>query len=376
MHSGGNDCLIVVPQFQPAHLVRGIDFTEDPLLQGRLYSYLDTQLNRNNGPNFEQLPINQPRIPIHNHNRDGYGQSMIHQNKVHYSPSALTQDGPKQANQTNGKGFITAPNRKARGPLTRERSPTFEDVWSQPRLFYNSLTITEQQIVINAIRFETSGVESELVRQNVITQLNRIDHDLAVRVAQGIGVDAPQPDPTYYHNNKTVPLGTLGTQLLKLDGLRVALLTSGDLDTSVKTASSLKATFNKLERNVDVLIVGPVYDPKNGLTATYAAADGALVDGVIIVDSLLTSVTTLYPPGRPTRVAVDAYRYGKPVAAVGSGSEQAITTVLSAVDGASQSLEQPGVYVSQSVNDDFVMKFLDGLRQNRFLDRFKMDSDA
>lgn len=164
--------------FQPGHIVRGIDFTDDPLLQGRIFSYLDTQLNRHGGPNFEQLPINRPIVPVHNNNRDGAAQQYIPLNTAAYSPNALNDAAPKQANQTVGRGFFTAPGRTVSGHLVREVSSTFSDVWSQPRLFYNSLIPVEQQFLINAIRFETSQLTSSVVKSNVLIQLNRVSHDL------------------------------------------------------------------------------------------------------------------------------------------------------------------------------------------------------
>jgi catalase len=157
--------------FQVGHVVRGIDFTEDPLLQGRIFSYLDTQLNRHGGPNFEQLPINRPRVPVHNNQRDGAGQMYIPLNTAAYSPNTLNKGSPKQATKSQGRGFMTAPNRSTTGRLVRSVSSTFADVWSQPRLFFNSLTPVEKQFVVNAMRFETSQLTSDIVKQNVLIQL-------------------------------------------------------------------------------------------------------------------------------------------------------------------------------------------------------------
>ncbi|KAG7149713.1 Catalase-3 like protein [Verticillium longisporum] len=189
--------------FQPGHIVRGIDFTEDPLLQGRVFSYLDTQLNRHGGPNFEQLPINRPITGIHNNNRDSAAQNFIHRNKRPYTPNTLNNGSPKQANQTTGRGFFTAPGRTANGGLVRERSETFDDHWSQPRLFYNSLSRVEQQFLVNAIRFETSNLESDDVKRNVLHQLNKVSNDVANRVAPFLGLDRLEPDSQYYHDNTT-----------------------------------------------------------------------------------------------------------------------------------------------------------------------------
>src|SRR6266536_917355 len=116
------------------------------------------------------------------------GQMFIPLNTAAYTPNTLNNGFPAQANQTTGRGFFTTPGRTASGNLIRAVSPTFADVWSQPRLFYNSLLPTEQQFLINAIRFETSHLTSSIVKQNVIIQLNRISNDIAKRVASVIGV--------------------------------------------------------------------------------------------------------------------------------------------------------------------------------------------
>jgi catalase len=226
------------------HVVRGIDFTDDPLLQGRIFSYLDTQLNRHNGPNFEQLPINRPRVPVHTNTRDGAGQMYIPLNVAAYSPNTLNSGSPKQANRTQGRGFFTAPNRSTGGRLVRAVSSTFADVWSQPRLFFNSLLPAEQQLVVNAMRFETSQLTSEMVKNNVLIQLNRVSHDVAVRVAQALDMTAPPADDTYYHDNTTIGVSVAREKLLKIDGLRVGYLTTATA--SGEMASILKSAFGSM----------------------------------------------------------------------------------------------------------------------------------
>lgn len=222
--------------FQPGHIVRVIDFTEDPLLQGRIFSYLDTQLNRHGGPNFEQLPINRP-VPIHN-NRDGAAQNVIPKNTAVYSPNTLNKGFPTQANQTAGKGFFTTPGRKASGPLVRERSSSFADHWSQSRLLYNSLTKVEQQFLIDAIRFETSHVRPG-VQKNVVAQLNRISHYIAVRVAKALGVVAPAEDGQFYHDNKTMGI-IFGEKLPTITTLRVGVLASTEAKGLAGTSQDAK----------------------------------------------------------------------------------------------------------------------------------------
>ncbi|GAD95766.1 catalase R [Paecilomyces variotii No. 5] len=364
--------------FQPGHIVRGIDFTEDPLLQGRLFSYLDTQLSRHGGPNFEQLPINRPRVPIHNNNRDGAAQMFIPLNPAPYTPNTINNGNPRQANQTVGDGFFTAPGRTASGRLVRTVSDTFTDVWSQPRLFFNSLVPAEQQFLVNAIRFETSNVRSDIVRNNVVIQLNRVSHDLARRVAEAIGVDVPGPDPTYYHNNRTVNVGSFGTPLNRIDNLKVGLLATVNKPDSISQISDLKDGL--ASDGVVLVVVAERF--ADGVDQTYSASDATNFDAIIVAngaENLFTpksfidattdsSTATLYPAGRPLEILIDGFRFGKPVGALGSGS--------AALKSAAIDPSRDGVYVAESSSDDFVNELKDGLRTFKFLDRFALDDDA
>ncbi|KAK7422427.1 catalase [Neonectria punicea] len=352
--------------FQPGHIVRGIDFTEDPLLQGRIFSYLDTQLNRHGGPNFEQLPINRPVTPIHNNNRDGAGQNFIHKNTAAYSPNTLNKGYPEQANQTQGKGFFTAPNRKASGNLLRARSSTFSDHWSQPRLFYNSLTEVEQQFLINAIRFETSHLQSEAVKKNVLKQLNKISHDIAVRVSKALGLEAPDADSTYYHDNTTAGISIFGTKLPSIATLTVGIVASTDSDQSIEQAKALKKSLEDLD--LVVTIVGEVLTDDVGVI--YSAAEAISFDGIVVVagaESLFKKRSTLFPPGKPAQIVVDGYNWGKPVGFLGSAKSAAETASIG---------KGKGVYFEDSVDDsvdDIVEDFKEGLATFRFTDRFPLD---
>ncbi|KAK0711238.1 catalase [Lasiosphaeris hirsuta] len=351
--------------FQPGHIVRGIDFTEDPLLQGRIFSYLDTQLNRHGGPNFEQLPINRPRTPIHNNNRDGAGQNFIHRNLYPYSPNTLNNGYPAQANQTVGRGFFTAPGRTASGNLVRELSSTFDDHWSQPRLFYNSLTKIEQQFVINAIRFETSKLKSKTVKQNVLTQLNRVSNDIAKRVAAVLGLTAPAPDSRYYNNNVTAGISIFNNTLPSIATLRVGILTSTKSASSLKDAVLLRERLTK-DRLV-VTVVGETI--ADGIDETYSAADATAFDGIVVVagaEEIFEPEKTspLYPAGRPGQILLDGYRWGKPVAALGSASAAFNSTGVPSTSG---------VYTSSEV-EGLVQAFGKGLATFKFTDRFPLDS--
>ncbi|KAF2007886.1 catalase-domain-containing protein [Amniculicola lignicola CBS 123094] len=372
--------------YQPGHIVRGIDFTDDPLLQGRIFSYLDTQLNRHNGPNFEQLPINQPRVPWHNNNRDGAAQMFIPLNTAAYSPNTLNGGSPRQANQTVGKGFFTSPTRGGSGRLVRAVSSTFADVWSQPRLFFNSLLPVEQQFVVNAMRFEASQLKSEVVKNNVLIQLNRVSHDVAVRVATALGMTAPDADPTFYHDNSTKGVSVARDSLLKLDGLKVGYLTSLHVSTrDGPSIESLKAALGAL--NVDLVVVAEALNA--GVNQTYSATDASGFDAIVVSDGVegifipatkpsnsssaystpygnTTSdpFATLYPPGRPLEILENGYKWGKPVGALGSGQQ--------ALKAANIEPGTPGVYAVESTGD-LAENLEEGLKTFKFLDRYPVD---
>jgi len=355
-------------QFQPGHIVRGIDFTEDPLLQGRIYSYLDTQINRHGGPNFEQLPINRPHVPINNNNRDGAGQNFIPLNNAAYSPNTLNSGSPKQANQTAGRGFFTAPGRTISGNLNRKVSSSFADVWSQPRLFYNSLIPAEQQFLINAIRFEVSHLQSLVVKQNVLIQLNRVSNDIARRVADALGLKAPAADDTYYHDNKTTSITIFNTTLPTIATLNVGVLASvsnGSLSKAAQLATAYKAS------GVNAVVVAETLAP--GVNQTYSAADASGFDGVVVLDSAASlftngSSSTFFPASRPAQILGDAFRWGKPVGVLGGSAAAGILRTVGVANS-----NAAGVYVKSDI-EQFVKEFEEGLKIFRFVDRFALDA--
>ncbi|KAM7221448.1 putative catalase [Rhypophila decipiens] len=356
--------------FQPGHVVRGIDFSEDPLLQGRLYSYLDTQLNRHGGPNFEQLPVNRPLPSVHNNNRDGQGQQFIHRNIHQYTPSSLSNSFPAQANETVGKGFFTAPDRTVAngGPVVRALSPTFDDVWSQPRLFFNSLTRVEQQFLVNAIRFEASHVQSELVRQNVLKQLNRVSHEVAERVATALGMTAPEPEPRYYHDNVTVGISIFNNTLPTIEGLRVGILASTASQESLKQAGELKKLL--LQDGLMVTVVGESLG--GGVEQTYSSADATGFDGIVVAQGAEglfgpgAQDSPLFPTGRPGQILLDGYRWGKPVAAVGRAA--------AGVFNETGIPRTEGVFEGEGDDLDGLVEDLEaGLKVFKFTDRFPID---
>lgn len=353
--------------FQPGHVVRGVDFSDDPLLQGRIYSYLDTQLNRHGGPNFEQIPINRPLTKVHNNNRDGAAQMLIHTNRASYSPNTISSGNPKQANQTAGSGFFTAPFRTVSGSLYRGIASSFADVWSQPRLFYNSLIPAEQQFLINAIRLEVSQIKSDIIKQNVLVQLNRVSNDVATRVAAVIGLPALTPSPEFYTNASTKYVSIFGNPLPSVTGFTVGILTSVASSSSIIQASQLANSFTSY--GLKTLIIGESL--QSGINRTYASMDASLLDAVVVTDcveKLFNSgikASTLYPLGRPSQILVDAYRWGKPIGSV-SSDRKIFESVVPGVTG-------DGVYIVKTT-DELVSEVVNGLKTYRFVDRFAIDT--
>ncbi len=184
--------------FHPGHVVPGIDFSNDPLLQGRLFSYTDTQLIRLGGPNFHEIPINRPIAPVHNNQRDGFMRQTIVMGQSSYNPNSTGDEHPHQAKAMEG-GYVSYPERIDANKI-RSRSKSFMDHYSQPAMFYNSMSETEKNHIVDAFRFELGKVKLEVIRKRVVGLLTKIDTSLAESVATGLGFDVPMPDTIANHS--------------------------------------------------------------------------------------------------------------------------------------------------------------------------------
>ena len=174
--------------FCPSHLPPGIDFSNDPLLQGRLFSYLDTQLSRLGSPNFAQIPINAPKCPFANMQRDGHMQMQVPKGRVAYEPQSLDPNMPREHAKRGFKSFAELLDNGDKG---RIRAEQFADHYSQPRMFYLSQTPSEQAHIASAYAFELGKVDTPHVRSRTLSHLRHIDEDLASRVAKALGMELP-----------------------------------------------------------------------------------------------------------------------------------------------------------------------------------------
>jgi catalase len=184
--------------FHPGHVVPGIDFTNDPLLQGRLFSYTDTQLIRLGGPNFHEIPINRSVSPVHNNQRDGFMRQTINRGKSSYSPNSTGGGFPVQAKASEG-GFVSH-HEKIDAHKIRTRSKSFIDHFSQPAMFYHSQSEIEKKHMVDAFSFELGMVKDETIRKRFVSLLYMVDQNLAGKVAKNLGFKAEQPDKITNHN--------------------------------------------------------------------------------------------------------------------------------------------------------------------------------
>lgn len=178
--------------FHPGHLVPGIDITDDPLLAGRLFSYIDTQITRLGGPNFAQIPVNRPHAPVNDMLRDGMHQTAVHRGVAPYRPNSLDGGCPFAAGAEAG-GYVEVPLDVPAAQKVREAPASFKDHFSHPRRFWLSLTPVEREHVIAAYTFELSKCYEQTIRERVLRTLAQIDPQLCQEVAAGLGLPAPQP---------------------------------------------------------------------------------------------------------------------------------------------------------------------------------------
>ena len=217
--------------FLPSNVIPGIDFSDDPLLQGRLFSYLDTQKSRLGTANFHQIPVNAPKCPFQNFQRDGMMQTQVFKGRANYEPNSLAQagedGGPRESPQA---GFVSAGQVALEadpGPKLRVRAARFADHYSQARLFYRSQTPIEQAHIASALVFELSKVTLEHVRTRVLASLRNVEEDLASRVANGLTMPLPEaltPAVEPIDMDPSPALSIVGKMKATLTGRKVGIL--------------------------------------------------------------------------------------------------------------------------------------------------------
>jgi catalase len=256
----------------PSHVVPGIDFSNDPLLQGRLFSYLDTQLSRLGSPNFHQIPINAPKCPFANQQRDGHMQMVQPVGRVAYEPNSLSNNSPRE---TATNGFHSAAITET-GEKGRVRPESFADHYSQARQFYLSQTGHEQAHIASALVFELSKVEHIHVCEAMVGHLRHIDEDLGKRVANGLGLSklplAPRAAAPVQTMKPSPALQIIGKMKNTLKGRAIGILIADGSDGVVIKKIKKAAT----EAGASVKVIAPKVGGAKLAGGSILAADGQL----------------------------------------------------------------------------------------------------
>jgi catalase len=375
--------------FHPGHLVPGIDFSNDPLLQGRLFSYTDTQLSRLGGANFHEIPINKAVCPMHNFQRDGMHRQAIAKGRVAYEPNTLG-NGTEFRVDGGAHGFQSYPE-QLEPPKIRRRSPSFDDHFSQASLFWNSQSVPEKDHIVAAFRFELSKVEVPDIRQRMVDNLAHVDLKLAARVAAPLGIKPPDPKAAagrlgfrdYRITSKVEedpalrmvgrPGGTAKTR-------KVAILVADGVE-----AGALKRLQQDLaDAGAQCKLVAPhlgTVSTSSGrqlpVDHTFSNAPSVMFDAVLIPGGS-DSVATLGGMGEAVHFVLEAYKHCKAICAVNGGAQLLGTLGFSlGKDPEQVSVPTPGVLIADArkVTDGQVSQdFLAAIALHRHWDRLNVDA--
>jgi catalase len=310
--------------FCPGHIVPGMDFSNDPLLQGRLFSYTDTQISRLGGPNFHELPINRPVAPNHNNQRDGMHRQTIHKGRASYEPNSIDSGWPKEtpAGPVDG-GFESYPERIEAHKI-RQRSESFNDHFSQARLFFHSMSKTEQDHIVAAYSFELGKVDREYIRAREVNEiLANIDLELAGRVAKNLGLPAPTAG-TVDTPSMTLKESPALSQMNLLSGdiktRKIAVLVADGVDG--KAVEALRKAIQAEGAHVKVL--GPTSAPVTTADGSELAVDSSaegmpsIAFDAVWVPGGEASIQALGSDGVALHFLLEAYKHLK---AIGAGSD-------------------------------------------------------
>ena len=363
--------------FCVANIIPGLDFTNDPLLAGRIHSYVDTQITRLGGPNFHEIPINAPIVPVHNHQRDGLHRQAIHRGRVAYEPNSLGGGCPFQAGAA--QGFVSVAERlrsRADQVKVRAKPELFAEHYHQAALFYNSQSAVEQAHIAAAFRFELSKVTVPAVRERVVSMLRNASEDLAAKVADGLNMrplPAAMPKALDVEVTPEVARSPALSLLARpgdgsVAGRKVAVLVAD----GVAGQGVLDLQARALDAGVVARIVAPRIGEVQTSDGCSLQADaslenepGFLFDALVLADGA-GAVMELAADGHTLETVRDQYRHGKTIVALGSGADlldmAGISVLLPAGD------PDPGITLATDAAAG-AQALLDGLKRHRHPER-------
>ena len=369
--------------FHPGHLVPGIDFTNDPLLQGRLFSYTDTQLSRLGSPNFHEIPINRPIVPVHNNQRDAHMRQTINQGKVSYEPNTLGNGCPFQAKMSEG-GFASFAER-IDAKKVRGRSESFFDHFSQATLFWNSQSKAEKTHLVKAFQFELGKVETVEIRERMVGILTQVDGTLAARVAEGLGLKVPakpekpmnrsipadanqadhQPIIVKSAVEKSAALSMANTVKDTIRSRQIAFLAADGVD-----GKALAAMKKSLEAEGAVVkIVAPHHGQIENAAGAEIKVDQTLLTAAsVLFDAVYIpggsqSVSALQGSSEAVQFVNEAYLHCKAIAATGEGVDFVTMTF------AGNAKDDKAVILSREGGNGMAKNFIHAIAQHRNWER-------
>jgi catalase len=365
--------------FHTGNVVPGIDFTNDPLLQGRLFSYLDTQLIRLGGPNFHEIPVNRAMTRVRNNQRDGYHRMTIDRGVTSYQPNSMRGNYPRPVPPE--KGGYTHYQEKVEGKKIQERSPSFKDHFSQAQLFWNSMSPAEKRHIVEAFHFEVGKVEHMELRQRVVDMFNHVDHTLARQIAAGVGAVPPARPADKGITAKSPALSQENTNKTARSR-RVAIL----LDHGWNV--------NQLRQFTDALKKEGVYpdiisrrlgklvseDGKHQIEAdnSLTTVESVMYDAVFVPGGR-KSASSLAGDGEALHFINEAFKHAKTIGAVNEGvnllnASQIRNAIIAGAENPSLPISSHGVVTVRNAGNlrGFNKSFIQALAQHRHWDREKL----
>ena len=368
--------------FHPGHVVPGIDFTNDPLLQGRLFSYTDTQLTRLGSPNFHEIPINRSIAPVHNNQRDGHMRQTINKSRAAYEPNSLGGGCPFQAGADMG-GFVSYME-KTSGHKVREKTEKFFDHFSQARLFYESQTDIERDHIVSAFRFELGKVEVPEIRERMVTILHQIDSQLAERVANGLGlagsmqpvkplnhsvpadgkIEEFQPRNSGKHLKPSPELSiVLSAPKDSVRSRKIAILAAdgcddGDLNTMLQALSARGALAKVVAPRLGHLLTAGGNRVK--IHFSFLTASSVLFDALYVPGGESSAAALKRDPA-VLEFVYEAYKHAKAIAASGAGTQ--VFRAASVLNG--EDADEAVIVSDRGASEDMVSKFLLAVGKHR-----------
>lgn len=355
--------------FAPSNIVPGIDFSDDPVLQSRLFSYPDTQMHRLGSPNFTDLPINRPVCPVHNNQRDGVMQSHVYTSKVNYSPNSLGGGCPMMSPETMG-GFVHHAER-VEGHKIRERSASFQDHFSQATLFLNSMSEVEREHLVKAAHFELGKVQSKEVKERVLGLFNHIDHEFAKQVAAGLGLPEPTQEVIPNHGQSSPALSIENMPKNSIKSRQVAILAADGVNSD--ELMTLKQALAQAGAHAKIVSKhGGKIKSADGqeldVEMTFLTAASVMFDAVYVPGGA-PSIKTLKQEGDAIHFISEAFKHCKAIAASSEGIDLFSSADLMGVNIAANGkvAAEKGVVTCPRGGDlaQFSQAFIDAIMQHR-----------